>query len=480
MAGAFWGGFSQGLAGGLQQGQELRLKKEEHQLKAKMIEHQIKTQQLTEQKAQQALADEKQQQAELGKYVDMLGNGMPGQPPAPLQPGQEGPLPAPDFQVPNRSATQPELLGQSLKSVPREHRYNLIQESMKPKVTPADLEQQFQTMIKYGLIKPPPEASQPGNIQSPALSPQQGAGQTSAVPASPGVATPTAIAPNNNQVGFTVSPRGMTVRSNPEPIPRGTNSRIFVDYQKEQRALGKSDEQIRNGWNEYLRNQSEARATGGFDAKGNPINQGAQRDINRAGAQGSQLGALDVQSGAPYQQTQQDIAAKRALGGEQAKASAQLVGMSGTTALVDKIAELSAKLPAGEWLGRFVEGGKLKVGALSQSNPDAAQLEQLRESYSNILNRSLLAEKGVLTDQDRKFASDAIPSLFDTKEMRQRKVFMFKTLNNILLNGEQALAAGKFDPQAFRKAMNNMNGGATNQPTQGPKTADEYLKSLGR
>jgi hypothetical protein len=119
-----FGAFAGGMGQGLQQGAHLALQAEEHKLRAKMIKNQLKKSELEQQQ-------QDQQQLEMGKYVDMLSNGMPGQPPAPLMAGQEGPEPAPDFQIPNRPANPAELLGQAVKSVPKEHRYNLIQESMK-------------------------------------------------------------------------------------------------------------------------------------------------------------------------------------------------------------------------------------------------------------------------------------------------------------------------------------------------------------
>ena len=123
-----WGGF----ATGLKSGSELFLRAQESKLKTKMLEHQMDVQKFEQQERQRKAGDEAQQAVELGKLAEMVGSGVPGQPPAPLEPGQEGPTPDRWFQVPNRPATQGEIFGQSLRSVPASSRAGLIQQSMKP------------------------------------------------------------------------------------------------------------------------------------------------------------------------------------------------------------------------------------------------------------------------------------------------------------------------------------------------------------
>jgi len=127
-----FGAFAGGLAEGLSRGQELKLRANESKLKAKMLEHQLKTQEFDQQERVRKSQEQAQQQIELGRYVDMATTGMPGQPPAPLQPGAEGPEPEPGFEVPRRPATSQELLGQGLKSVPATNRASLIGQSLKP------------------------------------------------------------------------------------------------------------------------------------------------------------------------------------------------------------------------------------------------------------------------------------------------------------------------------------------------------------
>ncbi len=112
------------------------------------------------------------------------------------------------------------------------------------------------------------------------------------------------------------------------------------------------------------------------------------------------------------------------------------------------------KLPSGEGLKRFIVGGKLRVEALAQSNPDAAELLTLRQSYATNLSRSILSERGVLTEQDRAYAINAIPALEDTAEMRKRKLGQMRRMTNIMAKGEEDLAAGRpLDAKTFRRDL---------------------------
>lgn len=162
-----FGSFAGGLAGGLREGQELKLRAEESKLKAKMLEHQMKLQDYDLEEKQRKATEEGQQALELGKYVDMIGQGVAGQPPAPLMAGQEGPEPAPAFQVPKRPATQGELLGQAVKSIPAGNRYQLIEQSMKePAKQKTQLNSdQIQSLLGVDKSKADIIASLPGEAQ---------------------------------------------------------------------------------------------------------------------------------------------------------------------------------------------------------------------------------------------------------------------------------------------------------------------------
>ena len=127
MAGAFWGGFAGGLSHGLTQGMELQLKK-------KMIDAQIKH--LDAQNELEKLKADQTRQLDLegSKLGDMMTGGVAQ--PALLEPGQEGPSPASNFQFPagaqvtpggpSRPASQQELSAQAIKATPPAQRYHLL------------------------------------------------------------------------------------------------------------------------------------------------------------------------------------------------------------------------------------------------------------------------------------------------------------------------------------------------------------------
>ena len=121
---AFWGGLSQGLAQGVQIGQQMKLQKEEHQLKAKMLEFQMK-------KMEQEQRDQEQQQRGMADYQQAITQGVPDQFGGPVQ----GPIEAsgrlPAQPAPQRQATPQELYGLSLRAVRPQDAYHLIQQQQK-------------------------------------------------------------------------------------------------------------------------------------------------------------------------------------------------------------------------------------------------------------------------------------------------------------------------------------------------------------
>jgi hypothetical protein len=141
--------------------------------------------------------------------------------------------------------------------------------------------------------------------------------------------------------------------------------------------------------------------------------------------------------------------------------------MSGLQYTVGRISELSNKVAAGEpGVGRFIQGAQNWVGAKAQTDQDAAELDTMGKAYANILNRSLLQEKGVITDADRQFAIAAIPSIWDTLERRQRKMLTFKNMSELMMWGEEQLAQGKLDVPAFRQKLQAMQQQANNPQGQ--------------
>lgn len=125
-----FGAFAGGVAKGINEGQKMHLEAEAHKLKAKMLKMQMDAAEFDQGEKVRKAGEQAQQQVELGRFVDMLGKGVPQQ----VTPGFEDPqqqMSIAPVESNFRPANPQELLGQSLKSIGPEHRFNLIQESMK-------------------------------------------------------------------------------------------------------------------------------------------------------------------------------------------------------------------------------------------------------------------------------------------------------------------------------------------------------------
>ena len=94
--------------------QRAKQQQEAQLFKALQMQQLLAQTKIQQQKAQQ----EQAQQQNLGLLQQMITGGVPGQPPAPLQAGQEGPSPAPGFQVPNVPASPSQLYGAGLGAGP--------------------------------------------------------------------------------------------------------------------------------------------------------------------------------------------------------------------------------------------------------------------------------------------------------------------------------------------------------------------------
>lgn len=173
-------------------------------------------------------------------------------------------------------------------------------------------------------------------------------------------------------------------------------------------------------------------------------------------AKGTATGKLDVEASPRFQETTSATAESRERGQEKVAAEKRIIGTTAASEVISRVEELSNKLlKESGGIDRFIGGVTRQAGAILQTNPDASELETLRTSYSNILSRGLLAERGVLTEQDRAYAINSIPGLYDTKEVAKRKLTRLKSLNNLVISAESELAAGRpFDVKAFRQQFN--------------------------
>src|SRR3990167_4145680 len=114
---------------------------------------------------------------------------------------------------------------------------------------------------------------------------------------------------------------------------------------------------------------------------------------------------VDVENTPSARSGKQNIAAGTAQGRREVEAQEKLKDVAATEQIIEDVKILSQRLNTAKGgAGRFVQGAGNLAGSLLQTNTDAADLTGLRDSYSLSLARSILSERGVLTNQDRSYA----------------------------------------------------------------------------
>ena len=97
--------------------------------------------------------------------------------------------------------------------------------------------------------------------------------------------------------------------------------------------------------------------------------------------------------------------------------------MSAAAAAVDEIEAISLQVNTAKanMLSRGAKGVANVIESLNQSGL-AADLESVRGGMAGNLARAIAAERGVLTDQDRKFAMRLVPGLFTSEKKAKRDI----------------------------------------------------------
>lgn len=97
--------------------------------------------------------------------------------------------------------------------------------------------------------------------------------------------------------------------------------------------------------------------------------------------------------------------------------------LSSAETVVDEIANLSALVnTSGPGLGIYMQEAKNRFGAALETDSPAAMMNVLRNGMAGNLARAISAERGVLTDLDRKFATEMVPTLRNSAEVAQEKI----------------------------------------------------------
>jgi hypothetical protein len=106
------------------------------------------------------------------------------------------------------------------------------------------------------------------------------------------------------------------------------------------------------------------------------------------------------------------------------KARATIGELNAARVIVDELEKIISGIPSGTGLGRIGEGLRSKAAKAVQSpgrGEDTAIYDSRREGMLANLSRAT-GERGVLTDQDVSRARELTPTVFDTAEVRRRKL----------------------------------------------------------
>lgn len=110
--------------------------------------------------------------------------------------------------------------------------------------------------------------------------------------------------------------------------------------------------------------------------------------------------------------------------------------VSSAKTVIDEIASIVDQIDLAKTgaMNRGIQGTKNLAKALEQEGL-TTDLQTARAGLAGNLARAISAERGVLTDQDRRFALNLIPDIFDTKEVADRKI---ERLRRFIEKKEQA------------------------------------------
>lgn len=111
---------------------------------------------------------------------------------------------------------------------------------------------------------------------------------------------------------------------------------------------------------------------------------------------------------------------KARLAVEELKVSTNLLNALGGYA--DKL------ITAPDWQSAATQGATLWTGAFTRANADAAVFADQREALLGVFSRQIGAERGVLTDRDIHRIDKALPNFRDTKEVKDKKMALLKSM----------------------------------------------------
>lgn len=126
-------------------------------------------------------------------------------------------------------------------------------------------------------------------------------------------------------------------------------------------------------------------------------------------------------------------------------ARAAVAGLGGSRMVINELADLAlgplavdstrsgGLNEAGAGIGRAKQGIELSFGALTQANPNAAVYSNIRDSWLSALAK-MTGQVGTLSDKDIEYAKKLPPTLYDTREVAEKKIAAMEKFVNERIN----------------------------------------------
>jgi hypothetical protein len=126
-------------------------------------------------------------------------------------------------------------------------------------------------------------------------------------------------------------------------------------------------------------------------------------------------------------------------------ARAAVAGLGGSRMVINELADLAlgplaadgtrsgGLNEAGAGIDRAKQGIGLSFGALTQANPNAAVYSNIRDSWLSALAK-MTGQVGTLSDKDIEYAKKLPPTLYDTREVAEKKISAMERFVNERIN----------------------------------------------
>jgi hypothetical protein len=126
-------------------------------------------------------------------------------------------------------------------------------------------------------------------------------------------------------------------------------------------------------------------------------------------------------------------------------ARAAVAGLGGSRMVINELADLAlgplaadstrsgGLNEAGSGIDRAKQGIGLSFGALTQANPNAAVYSNIRDSWLSALAK-MTGQVGTLSDKDIEYAKKLPPTLYDTREVAEKKISAMERFVNERIN----------------------------------------------